>query len=83
MDENTKEGDEEFPGGIYNVPVKPGDASSAQWREHFTKKVFRRLGLFKPDFIFCSAGFDAHEKDFIHGSEDTGVNEFDYEWLTE
>lgn len=33
--------------------------------------------------MFCSAGFDAHEKDLIHGSDDTGINEFDYEWLTE
>lgn len=33
--------------------------------------------------MFCSAGFDAHEMDQIHGPGDTGVNEFDYEWLTE
>ena len=82
-DENTKRSDEEYPGGILNVPVKPGEASSAQWRQHFTETVFKRLAEFKPDFIFCSAGFDAHEKDHIHSSEDTGVNEFDYEWLTE
>ena len=30
-----------------------------------------------------SAGFDAHSCDPIHGSNDTGVNEFDYKWLTE
>lgn len=64
------------------MPIKPGEASSMQWREHFTEKVFKRLAEFKPDFIFCSAGFDAHEKDHIHGSGDTGINEFDFEWLT-
>ena len=45
--------------------------------------MFSRLAKFQPDFIFCSSGFDAHEKDLIHGPEDTGINEFDYEWLTE
>ena len=82
-EENTTAEQSEYPGGILNIPIKPGEASSRQWRAHFRKTVFRRIAEFKPDFIFCSAGFDAHEKDFIHGSEDTGVNEFDYEWLTE
>ena len=50
---------------------------------HDVAFYFDRLVLFKPDFIFCSAGFDAHEYDHIHGSGDTGINEFDYEWLTE
>ena len=83
LDENTKESFMEYPGGILNVPIKPGEASSAQWRKHFTQTVFHRLAKFKPDFIFCSAGFDAHEKDMLHGPDDTGINEFDYEWLTE
>ena len=65
------------------MPLKPGDMTSAQWRQSFTETVFKRLALFNPDFIFTSAGFDAHEKDFIHASDDTGVNEFDYEWVTE
>ncbi len=43
QDENTKETDPEFPGGILNVPIKPGDASSQNWRAHFTKTVFTRL----------------------------------------
>ena len=82
-DENTSPYEANvYPGGILNVPIKPGDASAANWRKSFTE-VFDRLVTFKPDFIFCSAGFDAHEYDQIHGSEDTGINEFDYEWLTE
>lgn len=32
VDENTKPHQEEYPGGILNVPLKPGEASSAQWR---------------------------------------------------
>ena len=83
IEENTKDHHPEFPGGILNIPMRPGKASSAQWRKHFSKTVFSRLDKFQPDFIFCSSGFDAHEKDFIHGPEDTGINEFDYEWLTE
>ena len=55
--------DDEYPGGVLNIPIKPGEASSAQWREHFTKTVFRRLAKFKPDFMFTSAGFDAHIRD--------------------
>ena len=38
---------------------------------------------FEPDFILVSAGFDAHEKDHIHHSNDTTVTEFDYKWVTE
>ena len=62
-DENTTPEEDEYPGGVLNVPLKPGEASSAQWRRAFTEEVLPRLAAFKPDFIFCSAGFDAHEKD--------------------
>ena len=83
FEENTKEKYPEYPGGILNIPIKPGEASSVQWRSHFITTVFKRLAHFQPDFIFCSSGFDAHEKDLIHSADDTGINEFDYEWLTE
>jgi acetoin utilization deacetylase AcuC-like enzyme len=52
--------------------------TSTNWRQQFTEKVFPRLLEFKPDIIFCSAGFDAHELDAIHNQGDTGVTEFDY-----
>ena len=45
--------------------------------------MFHRLAEFKPDFVFLSAGFDAHEKDTLHGPDDTGITEFDFEWVTE
>ena len=83
LDENTKTSDPIYPGGILNVPIKPGGATSQNWRQKFTTEVFERLIKFKPDFIFISAGFDAHENDHIHGDKDTTINEFDYEWLTE
>ena len=38
---------------------------------------------FKPDVIFVSAGFDAHEKDHIHSPRDTKITEFEYQWATE
>lgn len=72
-----------YPGGILNVPIYPGSATSENWRSEFTAKVFPRLLLFEPDIILISAGFDAHECDPIHSSGDTGVTEFDYKWLTE
>jgi acetoin utilization deacetylase AcuC-like enzyme len=62
--------------------MTPGTASSANWRQEFSDKIFPRLLEFKPDFILVSAGFDAHERDQIHGSSDTGVTEFDYKWVT-
>jgi acetoin utilization deacetylase AcuC-like enzyme len=81
--ENTTPTDEIYPGGIFNVPIGVGQMTSQQWRQQFTEKVFPRLVEFKPDIIFCSAGFDAHELDHIHGEGDTTITEFDYQWLTE
>ena len=72
-----------YPGGILNVPILPGEATSERWRQEFTNKVFPRLIEFEPDFILISAGFDAHQNDSIHSFGDTGVTEFDYKWLTE
>lgn len=38
-----------------------------QWRKYFRDEIFPRLMQFKPDFVFISAGFDAHKKDTING----------------
>ena len=60
-DENTNNNDDVvYPGGILNVPIYPGEATSDRWRQEFTQKVFPRLIEFEPDFILISAGFDAH-----------------------
>ena len=70
------------PGGIFNFPIYPGNATSQKWRKKFSNFVIPNLIAFQPDFILISAGFDAHEKDFIHDSKDTRVTEFEYQWLT-
>jgi acetoin utilization deacetylase AcuC-like enzyme len=44
--------------------------------------VFPRLLEFEPDFILISAGFDAHEKDFLGSSSFISISEFDYSWVT-
>ena len=63
-DENTQDDDDMvYPGGILNVPIQPGEATSERWRKEFTDKVFPRLIEFEPDFILISAGFDAHQND--------------------
>ena len=36
-DENTKQSDKDYPGGILNVPIKPGEATAANWRKQFTE----------------------------------------------
>jgi acetoin utilization deacetylase AcuC-like enzyme len=38
--------------------------------------------LFKPDFIFVSAGFDAHLLDQLHRSNASQLTELDYHWVT-
>ena len=60
-----------MPGGIYNYPLKPGTALAHKWRKVFNTKIFPSLVAFKPDFIFMSSGFDAHEHDHIHNPKDT------------
>lgn len=63
-EENTpQEDDDVYPGGIFNVPIYPGKATSDNWRSEFVEKVFPRLLEFTPDVILISAGFDAHECD--------------------
>jgi acetoin utilization deacetylase AcuC-like enzyme len=70
------------PGGIYNLPLRPGRAAASTWRKQFSDTVIPALTRFEPDFILISAGFDAHEKDHLHDSDDTRVTEFEYEWVT-
>jgi acetoin utilization deacetylase AcuC-like enzyme len=78
---NTKSDEEDvYPGGILNVPYN-AHSSSFVWRNEYLTKVFPRLIEFKPDFILISAGFDAHERDFINGSM-SNVSEMDYFWVT-
>ena len=59
----------------------PYSATRTDWRDAFRSKLFPRINKFKPNMIFISAGFDAHEDDEI--SDGMGrLIEFDYGWLT-
>lgn len=48
----------------------------------YLELVFPRLIEFNPDFILVSAGFDAHEKDFLGSTSFISISEFDYSWVT-
>lgn len=60
----------------------PLDASTtgAQFREKVKEAWFDKLDAFKPEFIFFSAGFDAHTRDPLAAIQ---LEESDYVWITE
>ncbi|CDW86211.1 histone deacetylase [Stylonychia lemnae] len=84
-EENTKNDNSIYPGGVLNVPMTPRRAYGYKWMSRFQKVVFPRLLEFNPDFILISAGFDAHERDHLNHSDkaSTSINEFQYQWVTE
>eukprot|EP00826_Nyctotherus_ovalis_P023366 TRINITY_DN1795_c0_g1_i1.p2 TRINITY_DN1795_c0_g1~~TRINITY_DN1795_c0_g1_i1.p2 ORF type:complete len:238 (+),score=70.52 TRINITY_DN1795_c0_g1_i1:1825-2538(+) len=77
---NTSEKDEIYPGGILNIPMEIS-ATRPQWRNALRSKAFPRINEFRPDMIFVSAGFDAHEEDEV-GDGMGRLIEFDYTWIT-
>jgi len=58
----------------------PAGADSTEFRAEVTNKWIPALEQFKPQMIFISAGFDAHEDDYLGGLNFT---EDDYYWVTE
>ncbi len=59
----------------------PANATRPQWRDTLRCKAFPRVHMFKPDIVFVSAGFDAHEKEDL--SKGFGkLIEFDFAWIT-
>ncbi|GMH51025.1 hypothetical protein TL16_g00928 [Triparma laevis f. inornata] len=65
------------------LPV-PSDIPGMQrvnTRDAYRKNIFPALVDFDPDFIFISAGFDAHAKDSMNFGY-VGMVEEDYEWVT-
>ena len=58
----------------------PAGAGSEEFREEVTHKWIPALEQFQPQIIFISAGFDAHEDDYLAGLNFT---EDDYYWVTE
>ncbi|MCB1516088.1 MAG: histone deacetylase family protein [Hyphomicrobiaceae bacterium] len=64
---------------LVDVPLKAGTDSVA-FREAITEHWFPALDRFKPEFIFISAGFDAHVLDDM---SDIELVDNDYKWITE
>jgi len=64
---------------IVNVPLPPG-TSGHIFREAVAKEVMPALQAFEPDFIFVSAGFDAHKDDPLSSM---GLTEVDFRWVTQ
>ncbi|MEJ0061997.1 MAG: histone deacetylase family protein [Alphaproteobacteria bacterium] len=63
---------------ILNIPFAAGTAG-AEFRAAYEWQVFPRLKAFAPDFIFISAGFDAHRDDPLGGMK---LVEEDFAWVT-
>jgi len=63
-------------GNVVNVPLMAGTGGAA-WREAFDKDVRPALAAFRPEFVFVSAGFDAHERDPAGG---LALLEADFAW---
>jgi len=64
---------------IVNVPLPP-DAGSVEFRQALRDSIVPALTMFQPDFLFISAGFDAHAEDPLAG---LNFVEDDYAWATE
>ena len=66
-------------GNIVNVPLRPGSGSEA-FRAAMTREVLPPLEAFAPDFLFVSAGFDAHARDPL---AQLALSAEDYGWVTQ
>jgi acetoin utilization deacetylase AcuC-like enzyme len=75
------DGQESEGDNIINVPLKPFSDSDTV-RAAFAEKVLAGLRLFSPQFIFISAGFDAHAADIGAHSGKSCWTDDDYKWIT-
>jgi acetoin utilization deacetylase AcuC-like enzyme len=64
---------------IFNAPLPPGADGSA-FRAAFENLLLPALDRFAPDFIFISAGFDAHRADPL---AQLNLDESDFAWATD
>jgi acetoin utilization deacetylase AcuC-like enzyme len=63
---------------VLNRPLPPG-SGSAEFRAAYSNSVLPALEAFRPDFIFISAGFDAHRADPL---ANLALSEEDFGWVT-
>ena len=70
--------DERGVGNIVNAPLPPG-AGSGAFRAAFDEVVLPALEAFAPQFVFVSAGFDAHRLDPL---ANLVLEADDYAWAT-
>ena len=63
---------------MLNIPL-PRATTGLQFREMVTEKWLPALDAFAPQFVFISAGFDAHLEDEMSSM---GLVEADYAWVT-
>ena len=64
---------------LINVPLPAGTAGPA-YRAAFAEHLLPPLEAFRPQFVFCSAGFDGHREDEM---AQFALVEADYAWITE
>ena len=64
---------------IINTPL-PATTKGMDFREAISDKWLPQLEKFKPEFIFVSAGFDAHIEDEM---SQVSLTEADYHWISE
>ncbi len=64
---------------IVNAPLRAGDGGPA-FRAAFEQAILPRLAAFRPEFLFVSAGFDAHTRDPL---ANLNLLEPDYAWVTQ
>ncbi|WP_286235451.1 histone deacetylase family protein [Thalassotalea sediminis] len=64
---------------IINTPLA-ATTKGPEFRKIITEKWLPQLHAFKPEFIFISAGFDAHIEDEM---SQVSLTEDDYRWVTE
>jgi len=72
-------GHEKHTANLIDVPL-PATATAAQFRALITENWLPALDRFRPQFLFISAGFDAHVLDDMSS---LCLTEADYGWLTE
>jgi acetoin utilization deacetylase AcuC-like enzyme len=65
-------------GNVVNVPLDAGSGSDA-FHCAFENQILPSLARFSPQFLFISAGFDAHEADPLAG---LCLHETDFGWAT-